>query len=146
MLELVVQKAAGETEIMPAKVPNTSKQRRPLLQPPEDLPSKDREMFRDAAGPLRWLTILWDLEELDPDPMPSIPEKRHILLAYKILQILWFNKLLERSNQASTKYVRDRIADDQNPEGINETFARSADELVDLCKVMSRPKWVKIPR
>ena len=100
-------------------------------------------MFYRAVEYLRYLTILWDLEELHPDSMPSIPEKRHILLAYKLLQILWFDKLPERRNQAFTIYVRDRLPDDQSPERINKAFDRSADELADLCKEMSRPTWLK---
>lgn len=87
--------------------------------------------------------VLWDLEELDPDSMPDVPEKRHILLAYKLLQLLWFDKLPERDNQAFTIYVRDRLPDDQSPERINEAFDRSVNELVDLCKAMPRPKWLR---
>ncbi len=100
-------------------------------------------MFYRAVEHLRYLTILWDLEELDPASMPSIPEKQHILLAYKLLQILWFNKLPERGNQAFTIYVRDQLPDDQGPEKINKAFDSSADELADLCKEMPRPKWLK---
>lgn len=100
-------------------------------------------MFYKAVGHLRWLTILWDLDEIGPDPMPGIPEKRHILLAYKLLHILWFEELPEGRDQAFTIYVRDRLPDDQGPERINEAFDRSADELADLCRGMSRPKWLR---
>lgn len=100
-------------------------------------------MFYKSLEHLRWLMVLWDLEELDPDSMPDVPEKRHILLAYKLLQLLWFDKLPERDNQAFTIYVRDRLPDDQSPERINEAFDRSTDELADLCKGMPRPKWLK---
>ncbi|MCI0529567.1 MAG: hypothetical protein L0Y56_19165, partial [Nitrospira sp.] len=99
---LAVQKGARETDMMPAKPPITSEERKRLLQSFFDLPPKDRELFSKAVGHLRWLTILWDLAELDPDSMPSVPEKRHILLAYKLLQLLWFDKLPEVDNQAFT--------------------------------------------
>lgn len=128
---------------MPTKVPNTSEARKHLLQSFSNLPSKDKEMLRKAAGHLRWLTILWDLDELDPDSMPSIPEKRHILLAYKLLQILWFSELPESGGQAITIYVRDQVPGDQGPERISEAFDRSTDELADLCEEMPRPKWLK---
>jgi hypothetical protein len=65
-------------------------------------------MLYRAVEHLRWLTILWDLEKLSLDSTPSIPEKRQILLAYKLLQILWFSKLPEREYQTFTVYVRDR--------------------------------------
>jgi hypothetical protein len=143
ILELVVQQGAKETDTMPAKIPITSEERKRLLQSYSHLPSKDKEMFSKAAGHLRWLTILWDLDELDPDSMPSISDRRHILLAYKLLQVLWFNKLPESGSQAFTMYVRDRLPDDQTPERVNEAFDRSAHELADLCEDMPRPKWLK---
>jgi hypothetical protein len=141
MLIPVAQK--GATDMMPTKIPITSEERKRLLQSFFDLPPKDKEMLYRAVEHLRYLTILWGLDELDPDSMPSVPEKRHILLAYKLLQILWFNKLPERGNQAFTIYVRDRLPDDQGPERINKAFDSSADELADLCKEMPRPKWLK---
>jgi hypothetical protein len=128
---------------MPAKIPITSEERKRLLQSFFDLPSKDKEVFNKAVGHLRWLMVLWDLEELNPDSVPDIPEKRHILLAYKLLQILWFEELPERSNMIFAIYGRDRLPDDQSPEGINEAFDRSAEELADLCKEMPRSTWLK---
>ena len=128
---------------MPAKIPINSEERKRLLRSFFDLPSKDKEVFNKAVGHLRWLMVLWDLEELDSDSMPDIPEKRHILLAYKLLHILWFDKLPERGDRVFTIYVRDRLPDDQGPERINEAFDRSADELADLCKAIPRPTWLK---
>ncbi|HEX9838226.1 MAG TPA: hypothetical protein VGA72_02710, partial [Anaerolineales bacterium] len=112
---LVVQKGAREIDIMSAKFP-TSEDRKRLLQSFYDLPPKDQDMLYKAVEHLRWLTILWDLEKLSQDSIPSIPEKRHILLAYKLLHILWFNELPERDHQTFTVYVRDRLPDDQDPE------------------------------
>ena len=99
-------------------------------------------MLRKAAGHLHWLTILWDLDELDTDSIPNVPEKRHILLAYKFLQILWFERLPESDREAFTIYVCDEIPVDQGPARINETFDRSTDELAALCVGQQRPKWV----
>ena len=99
-------------------------------------------MLYRAVGHLRWLTILWDLEHISPDSIPSIPEKRHILLAYKLLQILWFNKLPEREHQAFTVYVRDRLPDDQDPQVVNDIFDTNSDELAARCKNLERPKWL----
>jgi hypothetical protein len=140
MLIPVVQK--GATDMMPKKIPMTSEERKRLLQSFGNLPPKDKEVFYTAVEHLRWLTMLWDLDELDLDSMPSIPEKRHILLAYKLLQILWFNELPEQGNQTFMIYVRDRLPDDQSPEKINEAFDTTADELADLCKEMPRPNWL----
>ena len=129
--------------MMPAKPPTTSEERKRLLQSFFDLPSKDKEMVYRAVEHLRWLTILWDLEDLGPDSMPGISERRHILLAYKLLQILWFDKLPEADNQAFTIYICDRLPDDQSPEKINEAFDRNADELAELCKELPHPKWLR---
>jgi hypothetical protein len=126
---------------MATKFP-TSEDRKRLLHSFYDLPPKDKEMLYTAVAHLRWLTILWGLEELSPDLMPSIPEKRHILLAYKLLQILWFNKLPERDHQIFTVYVRHRLPDDQDPQVVNDIFNTSSDELATRCKSLERPKWL----
>jgi len=131
-----------EKEIMPTKIPNTSKDRKHLLRSFSSLPSKNKQMLRKATGHLRWLTILWDLDEPDQDSMTGISEKRHILLAYKLLQMLWFEELPESNSQAFTIYVRDHVPEDQSPERINEVFDRSTDELGNLCVALRRPKWL----
>ncbi len=128
--------------MMRTKFPATSEDRKRLLQSFYDLPPKDKEIFYRAVEHLRYLTILWDLEKLSPDSIPSIPEKRHILLAYKLLQILWFNKLPERDTQTFTIYVRDRLPDDQSPELVNDVFDTNSDELAVRCKSLVRPKWL----
>ena len=141
MPKLAPQKGAREIAIMSAKFP-TPEDRKRLLQSFYDLPSKDKEMLYKAVEHLRWLTILWGLEKLSSDSMPSIPEKRHILLAYKLLQILWFNQLPERDHQTFTVYVRDRLPDDQDPEVVNDIFDTNSDELAVRCKSLERPKWL----
>ena len=95
-----------------------------------------------AVEHLRWLTILWNLEKLSQESMPSIPEKRHILLAYKLLQILWFSKLPERDHQTFTVYVRDRLPDDQDPHVVNGIFNTNSDEIAVRCTSLERPKWL----
>ena len=120
----------------------TPEDRKRLLQSFYDLPPNDQEMLHRAVEHLRWLTILWDLEKISPDSMPSIPEKRHILLAYKLLQILWFNKLPEKDHQTFTIYVRDRLPDDQDPAIVNHIFDTSSDELAARCNGLERPKWL----
>ena len=120
----------------------TPEERKHLIQSFYDLPPKDKEMLYRAVEHLRWLTILWDLEKLGPDSIPSIPEKRHILLAYKLLEILWFGKLPERDHQTFTIYVRDRLPDDQDPQVVNDIFDTNTDELAARCKILERPKWL----
>ncbi len=122
--------------------PTTSEERKRLLQSFYDLPSKEKEILYKAVEHLRWLTMLWDLEELSPDSRPSIPEKQHILLAYKVLQIIWFNKLPERDHQAFTVYVRDRLPDDQDPQVVNDIFGTNSDELAARCESLARPEWL----
>ena len=128
--------------MLPNKIPRTSEERKRLLQSFRDLPPKEKQLFSKAVEHLRWLTILWDLAELDAASMPSVPEKRHILLAYKLLQILWFNELPEQRNQTFMIYVRERLPDDQSPEKIVEAFDTSGEELAELCKNMLRPNWL----
>ena len=120
----------------------TPEDRKRLLHSFYDLSIKDKEMLYKAVEHLRWLTVLWGLAELNPDSIPTIPEKRHTLLAYKLLQILWFSKLPERDRQTFTVYVRDRLPDDQDPQVVNDTFDTNSDELAARCNDLARPKWL----
>ena len=99
-------------------------------------------MVYQALEHLRWLSILWGLDEPEKNSLPSTSEKRHILLAYKFLQVLWFDELPDQHDQAFTVYVRDRLPEDQTPETINKAFDRNTEELVGLCKGMTRPTWL----
>ena len=128
---------------MSTKFPISSEERKRLLRSFVDLPPNDKEIFYKAAGHLRWLTVLWDLEKLDPSSMPDLSEKRHILLAYKVLQILWFEELPKQDSQTFTIFVCDRLPEDQTPETITKAFDSSTTELADLCKDMPRPDWLK---
>ena len=126
---------------MSTKIPN-SEERKRLLRSFYDLPSKDKQILYKAVAHLRWLTILWGLEEIGSESMPSISEKQHILLAYKLLEILWFDKLPEGEDQIFTVYVRDRLPEDQDPQVVNDIFDISSDELAARCKSLERPKWL----
>ena len=140
-LGCLLKQALERGYTMNTKFP-TREDRKRLLHSFYDLPTKDKEMFYKAVERLRWLTILWDLEELNPDSIPTITEKRHILLAYKLLQILWFSKLPERDHQTFTVYVRDRLPDDQDPQVVNDTFDTNSDELAARCNDLARPNWL----
>jgi hypothetical protein len=139
MPKQAVQKGANEIDIMTGKF-TTPEYRKRLLQSFRNLPAEDKEIHFKAVEHLRWLTILWDLEKLNPDSMPSIPEKRHILLAYKLLQLVWFNKLPERDHQTFTVYVRDQLPEDQDPQVVNNIFDTNSEELAARCKSLERPK------
>ncbi len=126
---------------MNAKFP-TLEERKRLLKSFHDLPPEDKQTLYKAVEHLRWLTILWGLEEIGSDSMPSIPEKKHILLAYKLLEILWFEKLPEGDNQIFTIYVRDRLHQDQDPQEVNDLFDTDTEELAARCKSLARPNWL----
>ena len=127
--------------MMSTKRPTPEDSKR-LLHSFYDLPPRDKQILYRAVGHLRWLTILWGLDEPDPDSIPSIQEKQHILLAYKLLQILWFKKLPERDHQTFTVYVRDRLPDNQDPQIVNDVFDTNSDELAARCKSLARPDWL----
>lgn len=120
----------------------TLEKRKDLLLSFYDLPPKDKEMLYHAVEHLRWLTILWGLEKLNSDSVPSIPAKLHVLLAYKLLELLWFTKLPESDRQPFTVYVRNRLPDDQDPQIVNNIFNINSDELAARCENMTRPKWL----
>jgi hypothetical protein len=120
----------------------TPEDRKRLLQSFYNLPPKDQNVLYKAVEHLRWLQIMWGLDKLSPNNMPSIPEKRHILLVYKLLEILWFSKLPEKDHQTFTIYVRDRLPDDQDPQVVNKVFDTNSDELLARCEHLERPKWL----
>ena len=128
--------------MMSSKIPRDSDERKRLLQSFVNLPAQEKAVVYEALEHLRWLTILWDLEEVESTSLPSTSEKRHILFAYKALQILWFDELPDQHDQAFTVYVRDRLPEDETPETINKAFDTNAEELADLCKGMPRPNWL----
>ena len=99
-------------------------------------------MLYQAVEHLRWLTILWGLEKPSSDSMPSNLAKRHILLAYKLLEILWFSKLPERDHQIFAVYIRNRLPDDQDPQVVNGIFNLNSNELAARSENMTRPKWL----
>lgn len=120
----------------------TLEKRKDLLRSFYDLPPKDKEMLYQAVEHLRWLTILWGLEKPSSDSMPSNPAKRHILIAYKLLELIWFSKLPERDNQTFSVYIRDRLPDDQDPQVVNDIFNANPDELAVRSENKTRPKWL----
>jgi hypothetical protein len=126
---------------MKVNSPNPEDRKR-LLQAFHDLPQKEKEIMYSAVEHLRWLTMLWDMEKPSQESTPSSSEKRHILLAYKLLQIVWFSKLPEKDHAAFTVYVRDRLPDDQDPQTVNEIFATNSDELTARCESLGRPEWL----
>ena len=76
--------------------------------------------------------------------MPSILEKRHILLAYRLLEILWYDKLPESKDETFTVFVRDRLPDDQDPQVVNNIFDTNSDQLAARCENMGRPNWLTV--
>ena len=120
----------------------TPEDRKHLLRAFYDLPPKEKEVLYRAVEHLRWLTMLWGLEEVSAASIPSIPEKRHILLAYKLLQILWFSKLPEKDDQTFIVYVREQLPDDQDPQVVNDIFETNSDELMARSNDIARPKWL----
>ena len=128
--------------MMSSKIPRDSEERKRLLQSFLHLPQDEKAVVYQALEHLRWLTVLWDLEELETTSLPGTSEKRQILLAYKFLQILWFDEFPDQHDQAFTVYVRDRLPENQTPETINKVFDRNTEELADLCKGMPRPTWL----
>jgi hypothetical protein len=128
--------------MMSSKIPCDSEERKRLLQSFLHLPQDEKAVVYQALEHLRWLSILWGLEEVESTSLPSTSEKRHILFAYKALQILWFDELPDQHDQAFTVYVRDRLPEDETPETINKAFDRNTEELADLCKGMPRPNWL----
>jgi hypothetical protein len=139
--KLSIQETAGKVVVMNVNSPDPEERKR-LLQAFHDLPQKDKEIMYSAVEHLRWLTMLWDMEKPNPESMPSTSEKRHILLAYKLLQIIWFSKLPETDHLPFTVYVRDRLPDDQDPQTVNDIFATHKDELAGRCESLGRPTWL----
>ena len=116
--------------------------RKQILHAFYTLPEKDKQTFYRAVKHLHWLNILWGLDELRSESMPGIPEKRQILHAYKMLQILWFSKLPEQDHRIFTVYVRDRLPDDQDPQVVNNVFETNPDELAIRSNDLARPAWL----
>lgn len=116
--------------------------RKRLLQDFHGLPQTEKQILYNAVAHLRWLSMLWDLEKPSPEIMPTTSEKRHILLAYKVLQIVWFNKLPDMDDQPFTVYVREQLPRDQDPQIVNEIFDTNSDELLIRSDGLGNPEWL----
>jgi hypothetical protein len=113
-----------------------------MIQAFYNLPQEEQQKFQAAWKHLRFLMVLWGLDDPSTDHTLILEEKRHILLAYKSLQMLWFYRLPQTNKEPFKLYIRDRLPEDQGSDRINEAFAMSLEELTIRCRSIRRPKWL----
>lgn len=117
-------------------------ERERIMKDFDGLSDDERKKFDASWKHLRHLWILWQLDEPDPSCPLSGEEKRHALLAYKALEMVWFEKLPNADKQPFAIYIRDRVPHSAIPE-IDQTFGMSIEQLASYCKDLPRPDWVR---
>ncbi len=127
---------------MPTTIPMTPEERIRMIQAFYNLPQEEQQKFHAAWKHLRFLMVLWGLDDLSTDHNLILEEKRHVLLAYKSLQMLWFYRLPKTNKEPFKLYIRDPLPEDQGPDRINEAFTMSLEELTFCCRSIQRPKWL----
>lgn len=127
---------------MPTTIPITPEERIRMIQAFYNLPQEEQQKFQAAWKQLRFLMVLWGLDDLSTDHTLILEEKRHVLLAYKSLQMLWFYRLPKTNQEPFKLYIRDRLPEDQEPDRIHEAFAMSLEGLTIRCRSIRRPKWL----
>jgi hypothetical protein len=127
---------------MPTTIPIAPEERIRMIQAFYNLPQEEHQKFQAAWKHLRFLMVLWGLDDLSADHSLILEEKRHVLLAYKSLQMLWFYRLPKTNQEPFKLCIRDRLPEDQGPDRINEAFAMSLEELTIRCRGIRRPKWM----
>ncbi len=120
----------------------SSAERERLIQAFRELPKNEQQNARVIWEHLRYLWILWGLDEIDSSCTLTPDKKRHALLAYKSLQIVWFKKLPRADKQSFEIYIRDRVPEASIP-AIRETFSASINELASRGEQAPRPKWTR---
>ena len=127
---------------MPTTIPITPEERIRMIQAFNNLPKEEQQKFHAAWKHLRFLMVLWGSDDLSSDHTLILAEKRHVLLAYKSLQMLWFHRLPKTNKEPFKLYIRDRLPEDQGSDRINEAFALSLEELTIHSQSIRRPKWL----
>ncbi len=127
---------------MPTTIPITPEEPIRMIQAFYNLPQEEQQKLQAVWKQLRSLMVLWGLDDLSTDHTLVLEEKRHVLLAYKSLEMLWFYRLPKIIKELFKLYILDRLPEDQEPERISEPFEMSLEEVTICCRSIRHPKWL----
>lgn len=118
--------------------------KRELLEAYRKMMKDDSHSFDAVFGALerlRCLTVLWGLEQPENVQFQDVEDKRHTLLAYKHLDILWFDELPASEDSEFKIRIRGEIPRSATPEKVLETFRQSNEVLAQSCSMLT-PTWI----
>ncbi|MGB8984463.1 MAG: hypothetical protein WCC12_21535 [Anaerolineales bacterium] len=127
---------------MPNRIPTSPDHRKRLKRAFNQLPEIKKQNFYAMWEHLHYLMILWGLDDWTPGNPPTPDENKHLLLAYKSLEMIWFTKLPKSNRQPFEIYLRDKLPPNLMPETVNNTLTRTTEELGAGCNEMRRPAWL----
>lgn len=96
----------------------------------------------EALERLRCLTVLWGLEYPENVRFQNTEDKRHTLLAYKHLEVLWFAELPVADDSGFELLIRGGIPRSATPDKVLDTFSQSNATLDQWCNNIGKPTWI----
>jgi hypothetical protein len=104
-----------------------------LIRGFKDTSSKAYDTLKEVAHKLAgWLILIG--RDVNSENLDSVPDKRHALLAYKFLGLVWFDQLPLIDNESFSLLVAARFPGFIRPEDILEAFSQTDSKLELECK------------
>lgn len=116
--------------------------RREILEAFQKLPQNEKEFIFTMFQQHNCLMVLWGLGELPASHLPPVEGRRQLLLAYKALQWIWFDRLPEGLQESFQIHICERFPKGQGFEDVHQAFAADVEQLTEQCNNMRKPGWV----
>lgn len=97
--------------------------------------------FVAAWEHMRCLTFWWGLEKTERVHFTNFEDKKHTMLAYKCLGVIWFDEIPAQSAEKFRIDISSVIVKEVTPQLVLRVFRLPNDVLADLCSDYSRSPW-----
>jgi hypothetical protein len=115
------------------------RQRKQIMQEFECLPEDKKAAILEALERLRPLYVLWGLDDPENASLPDVTAKRQVLLAYRGLNLIWFDQLPEIAEAEFAVHVAGDYPETLTWEMVSNAFDDPPNAP------MQRPVWLRHP-
>lgn len=106
-----------------------------------DAEPEARDAFVQAWERTRCLALWWGVEKPERVHFESLEHKKHTLLAYKCLAVIWFDEFPEHADEKFRIDVSSVIVKEVTAQLVLRVFRLPNDVLAELCSDYSRSPW-----